>query len=242
VTGLSGNGPQLGLRINEPLTLNGRGVQAGYLTPSGAPAMTGALHSKSGINRLTSDVNLTSSAGIGVDPDPVQSNSNIYFTNDYSLSMGDPSAASGPNIGGPSFVDFHKEGTGHLILPFSNNYTGRTFIHEGWITVQNNNSLGSGLSGSDTIQPRTEVESGAALHLKPKTPDASFNLLENLVLSGNGITHAFGLISQKGALMSLGGNNVVGGIVTQQQPTTDTQLNGNAGIGVEPSARTRSAG
>src|SRR5262249_35786084 len=81
-------------------------------------------------------------------------------------------------------------GTGHLILPNANTYIGATSIEQGWVTIQNNNSLGSLIGGPDTVQPGTTVLAGAALHLKPLTPtSAPFNLIENLTLSGNGITH-----------------------------------------------------
>jgi autotransporter-associated beta strand protein len=53
----------------------------------------------------------------------------------------------------------------------------------------------------------------------------NYNLSDrNLRLSGTGITHPFGLISQKGALMDLSAANVVSG---------DIQLLGTTGIGVE---------
>src|SRR5262249_55210059 len=103
ITGLNGNGPQAGLRISEGLTINGTGV-----------ANVGGLHSLSGINRWLSAISLPSvDAGIGVEPDPNASNSNIYFTNDYSLTI------SG-NIAGGGGTIFHKEDAGQLILPFSN--------------------------------------------------------------------------------------------------------------------------
>src|SRR5262249_51136292 len=81
ITGQTGNGPQLGLRIFENLTINGTGINN-----------TGALHSISGINQwrghpvgggITSIITLAGTdAGIGVDPDPNPSNTYIYFTND----------------------------------------------------------------------------------------------------------------------------------------------------------------
>ena len=46
------------------------------------------MRSISGINRWIVDLNLSSAdAGVGVDPDPNVSNTNIYFTNDYSLTI-----------------------------------------------------------------------------------------------------------------------------------------------------------
>mgnify|MGYP001097367362 CR=1 FL=1 len=49
-------------------------------------------------------------------------------------------------------------------------------------------------------------------------------LVENLTLNGQGITHRFSWLNQKGALENLTGNNVV---------TGDINLNGTVGIGVE---------
>src|SRR5262249_36442714 len=77
---------------------------------------------------------------------------------------------------------------------------------------------------------------------------ADLTLIRNLVLTGTGITHQtptqaastnFPLIDSKGALMSLGGLNTVGGPFDFNAPLTpdirssDIQLNANAGIGVE---------
>src|SRR5207237_207393 len=77
------------------------------------------------------------------------------------------------------------------------------------------------------------VQAGAALHLKPLTPGNNFNWVKNLVLSGLGITHPFGLINQKGALEILGGNDTIGGPVNfgaNGGHTSTTQLNGVAGL------------
>src|SRR5439155_640693 len=62
---------------------------------------------------------------------------------------------------------FHKEDGGHLILPYANTYTGPTQVEQGWVTIQNDESLGAFIYGSDTIQPPTTVSAGASLHLKP---------------------------------------------------------------------------
>src|SRR5262249_28075386 len=90
---------------------------------------------------------------------------------------------------------FHKEGTGPLILPYANRYTASTVIEQGWVTVQNNQSLGGTIAGGETIQPGTSVLAGAALHLKAISAGANLNLVENLTLQGTGVSHAFGLIS-----------------------------------------------
>jgi autotransporter-associated beta strand protein len=320
IVGQTGNGPQLGLRIFENLTINGTGINN-----------TGALHSLSGINQwrghptvpppqITSIITLASAdAGIGVEPDPNPSNTYLYFTNDYSLTVGDPANVLTSQITGGA--TFHKEDLGHLILPYANTYTGNTQIEQGWVTIQNDQSLGTYVYGSDTVQPTATVSTGAALHLKPlvlgiagaaengstvtiTTPSthtllvgdtvqitgftglaagyngtftvatvptantftykdnatglpasgggsvyADLTVVRNLVLSGTGITHAVGnqaastnfpLIDRKGALMSLGGVNSVGGpfdvTPSSAQPnirSSDIQVNVNTGIGVE---------
>lgn len=242
VTGLNGNGPQSGLSVTETLTLNGTGVGGG-----------GALRSVSGINRFLTQILLGSAdASIGVDPDPSPSNTAVYFTNDYSLTIGDPTLAPGVDPGARITnvvptptppTTLRKTGTGQLILPYRSDYTGVTAIEQGWVTVQNTQSLGAFVYGADTLQPRTTVANNAALHIRPRDFSTPFQFLENLTLSGNGIVnHPFPLINQKGALMSLGGNNTIGGPVNVEvnNPvnapsfrTSDIFLTGNTGIGVE---------
>ncbi|MCI0680876.1 MAG: autotransporter-associated beta strand repeat-containing protein [Gemmataceae bacterium] len=220
ITGTSGNGPQLGLTIPRNLVINGAGI-----------GNTGALRSISGINRWTGTISLASAnAAIGVDFDPNASNTNDYFTDNYSLTvLGD--------ISGARTTTFRKVGQGHLILPNANTYLGPTSIDEGWITIRDNQSLGMlvGQVGNsflgDTVQPTTTVVAGASLHLKPLVADNNLDLLENLVLGGIGIVHPFALISQKGALVSLDGINKVGGLTGGR--SSDIRLNGIAGIGVE---------
>ncbi|MFM7148833.1 MAG: autotransporter-associated beta strand repeat-containing protein, partial [Gemmataceae bacterium] len=205
------------LRISNSLEIQGRGVNN-----------TGALHSISGINVYVGSITLQSFGAIGVNSDPNPSNTNLYFTNDYSLTA---QFIREPLLPSRLSSELIKRGTGHLILPNANDYTNKTYIEQGWITVQNVQALGALLPGSDTVQPPAIVSPGASLHLKPPTADASFNFLKNLVLEGTGITHPFELINRKGALMSLGGNNTVGGIIGSR--TSDIQLAGVAGIGVE---------
>lgn len=230
------------LRITEVITINGRGLNNGVNN-----AQTGALRNRSGINQLVSDVflgDLTSFAAIGVDPDPTSTASNLYFTNDWSLTLlaqiQDPRNPA--NTGFPAYprfnpTDLGKLLGGHLILTqASTNFRGQTFISEGWVTIQNNDALGGNkfiidpITGSflvdvgDTVQPGTFVYAGAALHFKSPTANGVLTVPENLVLNGTGITHPFGLISQKGALMSISGNNL---------STGEIKLNGQVGIGVE---------
>ncbi len=183
----------------------------------GFGGMGGALRSVSGINTYTGAITLTGAAtAIGVDPDPNPTPSNSYFTNDYSLTV-----TGGIN----GTVTFDKVGTGQLILPNANSYTAPTNIQQGWITIQDPGALGPRIAGKgDDAQFVTTVFNGAALHVKPLTAGGSINLTNNLILAGLGITHPFSLISQDGALMSLGGVNTFSGTI---------QLNGVVGIGVE---------
>lgn len=223
VTGVSNR-----LRISEPLTINGQGVAV-------AGVNVGGLRSASGINTIISTVNMNSTSSIGVDPDPSPESNNNYFTDDYSLTIGDPTAGLGVVNGGA----WNKLLTGQLILPRANGFTGRLTIMAGWVTIQNDQALGPFVVGTtETLQADTVVNAGAALHLKPLPGGPDLNVVENLTLAGLGITHPFGLISQKGALMSLGGNNTVGsrlqGAVTVGSDIFLGQGAANiAGIGVE---------
>ncbi len=305
VTGQNGNGPQLGLTVTKSLILHGSGINN-----------TGALHSLSGINVWAGTI-ATNNAAIGVEADPNQSNTNTYFTHDYSLTVSGPPAPVVPAItNGIALAtgNLTKVGPGQLILPVANSYLGTTTIQQGWITVENNQSLGGFILGiGDTAQRLTTVVAGAALHVKapsatiaaapggaiavdriapltgstvtitttaphafsvgemivvsgvgvagyngtfavtsvptsttftyfnPMTGLAasggggvlapSLNIVENLVLAGNGIAHPFPLINQKGALMNLGGTNTIGG--PNNNRSSDIFLNGVAGIGVE---------
>ena len=197
--------------IEEPIYLSGTGFND-----------TGALHSINGINTWTGAVNLEGTAAIGVEPDPNASNTNAYFTSDYSLTV------TGLIAGG----NLVKVDNGQLILPNANTYGGTTLIQQGWITIRNTLALG-GPSVND-LSPAVTVQSGAALMLMPFAGQ-NMNIFKNLVLSGTGITHPFALINQKGALESLGGDNSYG--VQQNLNQSDQfctiQLTGTAGIGVE---------
>jgi autotransporter-associated beta strand protein len=198
---------------------------------------TGALHSISGINVWNGTIALVSPlASIGVDPDPNASSSNSYFpvfnssglpiSGDFSLTVV-PNAGNGGAgiITGPRGTTFQKADGGQLILPTANAYFGPTDIQQGWITIQNNQSLGARTPRlGDTAQPITTVEAGAALHLKSPTPGGTLTVPNNFILAGLGINHPFALISQQGALMNLDGLNTL---------TGNIQLNGTAGIGVE---------
>ena len=200
------------LTLSEPLTISGRGVGG-----------VGALRNVSGINKYITGISLSSAeSAIGSEPDqraghPTPDAS--YFTSDYSLTVT-------ATISGSTATSFVKRGTGHLILTNANPYLGKTFIEQGWVTIQNPNALGGTLTGvSDTVQPGTTVNSGAALHIKPLTPGvSSMTIAENLTVSGSGPVHPYAFISVKGALLNLGGNNTYSG---------DIGLRNATGIGVE---------
>ena len=201
-----------GLNVANTLSLNGFGLP---VTGNGLTA--GALYSISGLNIYSGDIGL-GDASIGVDPDvrPGHELANPdYFKWDHSLTV--TGTISGGNL--------TKLRGGDLILPFANTYGGKTDVKEGWITVQDNNSLGTKPIGMvHTLWQPTTVFAGAAVHLLPLVAGTSLLVPNNFVLSGNGIDHPFDLIDQAGAIENLAGNNTLSGII---------QLNGNAGIGVE---------
>jgi autotransporter-associated beta strand protein len=85
-------------------------------------------------------------------------------------------------------------------------------------TVQIANVGVAGYNGNFTISSvptptsftYAATQSGLAPSAGGTATETSLHLAKNLVLSGDGITHNFGLISQKGALLNLGGANTVG--------------------------------
>jgi autotransporter-associated beta strand protein len=194
---------------------------------------TGAVHSISGINTWTGGkITMAGTAGFGVEPDPHPSDTIAYFTNDYSLTILSQLFAGSSTSAGATL---EKEDGGQLILPNANpNFFGPTNIKAGWITIQNAKSLGDFLTNaSDATQQPTTIAAGAALHLKPLTPGANIDLVRNLIVAGTGITSNFPLINQKGAVMSLGGNNIIGGPDPTTNRMSGMKLNGVVGIGVE---------
>lgn len=218
-----------GLSVAEVLTLTGRGLANG----PGSPATnTGALRSKRGINHYTGNITMTNGTGgsIGVDPDPTQSSDDRYLTDDESLTIdGDIAGQGSPSSNSP----WSKLGTGHLIIPRSISTQSTITIEAGWITARHTGALGqrNPLRG-DSSQPQTIVMNNAALHILPLNVGDDFGtgagsgnpFIENLNLSGLGITHANPRLNQKGALLNLGGDNLF---------TGDIRLNGQVGIGVD---------
>lgn len=201
----------------------------------------GAIHSVSGRNTLTGDIRLgdmeifaglsqvSFDGGIGVDAPLVQTADDTYFTEDWSLTI--PGTAYGDNL--------VKLGTGHLILPEFSDYDGTTDIRAGWITIRNADALGDYNNLlSDTQQAMVTVQAGAALHLLPVDDATPLQLFKNITIAGDGIAHANPKLNHQGALLSLGGDNVIGKRVDPVSGLLiDTlggliTLSGNASIGV----------
>jgi autotransporter-associated beta strand protein len=180
-------------------------------------SFSGALRSISGINRLTGTVTIgdlfNPIGSIAVDADARPGHPSVddsYFTRDHSLTIVTPNALQSLRVSA-----FSKFGAGHLILPETNtSFLGSIRIAEGWITVQDNLALGpvvADQSKGETMQPNfVKVETGASLHLRPNTPGENLTLANRLQLLGRGITHPFAMLEQ-GAVLSLGGNNVLTG-------------------------------
>ena len=214
------------LTVDAPLTISGTGF-----------GTEGALDSISGINSYVENPAFNSEiitiaapdTYIGVDPDPTESATNAYFTNDYSLTISGGIVNSNPGYSNAVWIT--KVGGGQLILSDANtNFYGSWEIKQGWVTVQDERSLGGTQSGfgPDFIQGaefNTYVDSGAALMLLPFNPNSNMSLgSTNLILQGEGISHAFPLINDMGAVENLSGINTIGGNFT---------LEGQVGIGVE---------
>ncbi len=244
------------LDVTAPLTIFGMGAMF-----NGKLTSPGALHSVSGINTWAGPIFLGHfttplTDAIGVDPDislplpggnDVRPNhpatDNSYYTNDFSLTITGLIQDTG-FVAGDVYPVVAKVDNGQLILPNANTYTDANDIQQGWVTIENNNALGSrlnaavtltvapplnqyvfgGITLGDTVQPPTFVENGAAVHLKALT--GTLSIADNFVLQGTGVNvpGLFNLINNRGALMNLDGFNTV---------TGDIKLFGSAGIGVE---------
>jgi len=222
------------LWVSYPLKINGLGLNG-----------LGALFSHSGVNTYTGTITLTGKPGvntpsaIGVAADPNTSSDTSYFptynaqgdaiSGDFSLTVTSGGLVGGnfiPGLSAPTVVGTQlvKVDGGQLILPTANDsFTCNIDIRRGWITVQNNDSLGGHIIGAgDTKQATVTVENGASLHLDGAT--GNLNIAQNLVLAGSGFTHNFSKISKMGAVENLDGINTLSGNVT---------LKGQVGIGVE---------
>ena len=170
-------------------TLTG-GLEGFGLPVTGTNPNTGALHSISGINTYSGTIELAgltdvTNGSIGVDADirPGHESPNTdYFAWDHSLTVTGtiedwfaPSLDTLDQIAnGGHFSNLTKLGTGDLILPVANTYSGKTDIKAGWVTAHNNDSLGKKIGSQQPLnwQPTT-VFAGAALQLKPQPGRAS---------------------------------------------------------------------
>ncbi len=212
VDSITGN--TAGMIVSEPLTVIGDGFGG-----------LGALYSHDGINRYAGNVALGSVlvplGSVGVDPasNPTGAPYNYDIT-PGGVVLDDSLTISGVISGGTTFDKF---GSGQLVLPGANTYTGTTNIDAGWVTIEDPHAFGVRIAGEgDAAQPPVNVAAGAAIHMLPL--NGSMTLPYNLNLTGNGVSSAYPLVNQKGALMSLAGINQVSGNVG---------LGGPVGIGVE---------
>ena len=173
------------------------------------------------------------SIGVDLDARPGHPTAdNTYFTRDHSLTVSTPDALQ--SLAKPFNVveTFVKLGDGHLILQAANTQlNGPTDIREGWMTIQNSQSLGRPVVHEllgDTAQPNTvTVRDGASLQLLPLA--GNLTLANELALYGEGITHPFAMLEQ-GALLSLGGNNTATGNIGLGTPSATSD---QVGIGVD---------
>ncbi len=186
-------------------------------------ATSAALSNLNGINIYYGTITLLGNASIGVTADPNPTNTANYFTNDFSLTIEPPGAGAGTLIGTAALT---KEGGGQLIVPTANDsFQGNWFIAQGWVTVENNDSLGLDVpSRSQSAQPVVTVRPNAALMLNA-LGGTTLNLHQNFVLSGTGVTHPFSEIDQQGAIENIDGINSIEGNI---------KFTGPAGIGVNP--------
>jgi autotransporter-associated beta strand protein len=214
--------PIYGLNVPNPVFLSGTGV-----------ANTGALHSISGLNIYSGQINLQGGAGgsaIGVDLDTRTGHplaDNTYLANDYSLTIPNANQINSNGFGN----ELIKDGAGQLIIAQSNagSLKSATDIQSGWITVEANNALGAAIANpavGASVQPDSiTVESGASLHLLPPS-GTNITLGNNLSLTGTGLaSNPFDMLTE-GAILSLGGNNTLTGQI-------DLPSAGTAGLGVD---------
>lgn len=234
------NNPNM-LKVSKSLFLEGLGF-----TDPITKLPVGALHSIAGINEWVTPITLaTSKASIGVDspsqnflPNSTESANDDFINKDWRLIVSNA-------IGGDPVVytTLFKLGTGGLVLTAANQLPGIFEVWQGWVGVENNQALGvrtdqllvNPYQYGDSQQPATIVKSGAALFLIGTT--GNLDIHNNLILSGDGISHNDPTINHQGALINLAGDNTIdfdGSITLLQSPVTASNPNVNplsAGIG-----------
>jgi autotransporter-associated beta strand protein len=152
----------------------------------------GALRSVSGINNYAGLIGLGDPAtpalgSIGAlrDPRPGHDTPDAnYFTYDHSLTV--TGEITDTLINPVPRSTLIKQGDGHVILPTENTYTDRTEIRAGWITAQNDRSLGfMNPVHAPTLRPYTTIAAGAALHIKPPGTASTATLTHEYDLDGS---------------------------------------------------------
>ncbi|GEM_PF-1047857 len=127
-----------------------------------------------------------------------------------------------------------KVGAGELVLTDVANTMTQTLIVQGWITARNNRSLGGG-QFPDTLATPAFVNEGASLHLKQTRIGGNpINLVARLFISGQGISHRYPEINNRGALLNLSNNNVVSSIVNLVGTTNFPMIGIGADIANSP--------
>ncbi len=195
------------LNVYDPLFIAGNGANS-----------LGALFSESGTNIYYGNITLEpGGASIAVAPDPNPTPTANYFTNDYSLTLEPPGGGPGTLFGGFA-APLTKKGTGQLILPTANDkFTGAVTIAEGWITIQNSDSLGAKVAGvAQNDQPLVTIKDKAALDLYAPAGQ-TLDLHQNFSITGLGVTApsvALSEIKQQGAIENISGINSIEGNIS----------------------------
>lgn len=172
-----------GLNPTEPLTLTGDG-----------DASVGALRNSGGNNSWSGPITLTGPLGAALGAD-----AGTVLT--INTTIGETGGAAG----------LRKLGTGEVILPNANTYSGDTRIQAGTLTIRNNNALGTPANG-------TFVAAGGSLDLDGSGGNLTITS-EALTLNGTGFNNT-------GALRSMVGQNSWSGNVTL---ASNSQINVDAG-------------
>ncbi len=201
------------LTMANNLNITGNGYQY-----DAAGNTVGALYSHDGINSWVGTIELdtfiedTGGAAIGVDaaqfptgtPFDYDINSvGTVLDDSLSIPIGGSITGGAPFPGlanSPTYDSLTKVGAGQLILDNANTYLGATNINQGWVTIENPDTLGvDDPTVSANVQPVVTVANGASLQLLPlsATPaDEQQVLTLNGVITGG--TFTLGNIIQEG--------------------------------------------